>query len=71
MCLKHGWKLTADFQTGCVQEIRFDIRVKSGTGYLWVAKSVPDEVIEISATTLPMNRGETPPSQDNEVKFQT
>ena len=53
------------------QEIRFDIRVKSDTGYLWVAKIVPDEVIEISATTLPMNKGDTPPSQDNEVKFQT
>ena len=72
MCLKHGWKLTADFHTGCVltkgnQAICFDIRVKSGTGYLWVAKIVPDEVPDISATTLSLNKGTGSPSTNNEV----
>ena len=74
MCLKHGWRLTADFQTGCVltkenQEMRFDIRVKSGTDYLWVAKIVPDEVMDIAATTLPMSKGDEPPSQENDASL--
>ena len=63
MCLKHGWTLNANFNTGCVltkdsQEIRFDIRVKSGTGYLWVAKIVPDDVIEVSATNFESSKGD-------------
>ena len=72
-CLKHGWILTANFETGCVltrdrQEIRFDIRVKSGTGYLWVAKIVPDDVNEVSAANIATSKGYNDPPN---IKEQT
>ena len=44
-CLRKGWKVHGDF-TGFTLtrgefKIVFDIRIKSGIGYLWTAKIVP------------------------------
>ena len=73
MCLKHGWTLNANFETDYLltrdkQKIRFDIRVKSGTGYLWVAKIVPDDVNEVSAANIATSKGYNDPPN---IKEQT
>ena len=75
ICLKHGWQLNGNFDTGCVltkngQELRFDIRVKSGSGYLWVTKIVPDGTIETAAVNVDTSEGDVQDTKkENKVKF--
>ena len=49
-CLRKGWTLHGDFNgftlTKGSSTIAFNIRIKSGSGYLWAAKIVPCEALE-------------------------
>ena len=75
MCLKHGWELNSNFDTGCIltkngQEIRFDIRVKSGSGYPWVAKIVPDGTKDVSTANVEPSGGDALNNNDGNNESQ-
>ena len=64
--LKKGWKIYGNFAgftlTKGSAKINFDIRIRSGSGYLWATRLVPEGTSELKVETVNLGKVITVPS---------